>query len=345
VIYGIDISKHQGTVNYDAVANAVDFVIIKATEGFGYTDPMFKTNQSKFRTKDILLGYYHFARPDLKNSATKEADWFADTVGKLLEGEIMVLDFEVDCAEPVAWCKAFLEQVERRVNFKPLIYLNLATVRAYDWSSVIQNNYGLWLAFWDYDKNAAAPSNKWGVTAMRQYSNRANIAGINPVDANVFYGDKETFKKYGSSEIINTNYKSMEIKAGVVVDTKGKFNASVQLADVVEQRDNFRETRIKAADWFDQWVLTSELIVPEQRKELWDKISDLEKRVEVLEGSNKTLQETVEFLEKLVKESQKTSQDMIKRNEALLEELQGIYEQFSTLLGNLTSLTFKGDSL
>ena len=41
--FGIDVSHHNGKVNWEQVPN-VEFVYIKATEGATYVDPMFRQN-------------------------------------------------------------------------------------------------------------------------------------------------------------------------------------------------------------------------------------------------------------------------------------------------------------
>ena len=207
MLKGVDISKYQGTVNFDALKSAVDFVIIKASSGAPdpgqtaaqYADSQFTHNRDEARRVGILRGFYHYAYPEY-NSPEAEAQCFHDVVGNLQDGELLVLDYESSWGgNKVDWCKKFLDKLSALYGgYKPLIYLNLATTKAADWSSVISANYGLWLAQWDY--NASAPMNPnspWPFLAMRQYSNKENIAGLNPVDGDVFYGDAAAFNRYG----------------------------------------------------------------------------------------------------------------------------------------------------
>jgi len=204
--HGIDISKWQGDVDFARIKKATQFAIIKATEGVGYTDPKFKRNQEGFRNVGLPLGYYHFARPDLGNSAIAEADWFLKTVGNLRDGEILALDYEVSYGDPVNWCKAFLDRIKEKLGgYKPLIYINLSLNNNYSWSSVVKGDYGLWLAYYMSDGNNGlnsadkpAPATDWAFTAMRQYSSSGKVDGISGnVDMNTFYGDVPTLLKYG----------------------------------------------------------------------------------------------------------------------------------------------------
>lgn len=117
---GHDISKWQGDVNFDTYKKSgkSQFVIIKSSEGVGYTDTKFKRNQSEIRRVGILLGYYHFARPDLGNSAVAEADYFLKVIGKLNPNELIALDYE--CANQVQahvdWCRQWLDHVYAKIR-------------------------------------------------------------------------------------------------------------------------------------------------------------------------------------------------------------------------------------
>lgn len=201
MLYGIDISKYQGNVNFDELINSVDFVIAKATEGNGYVDPQFAVNRSESKRINLPHGFYHFARPDLGNTPEAESDWFLNTVGDLDKGDMLFLDYEVNFPDPVGWCKSFLEHITGRTGgYKCLLYINLALENAHDWTPVVSNGNGLWLARWDYDVNAPAPATHWPVTAFRQWSNKATVSGVNGlVDADVFYGDNQALSSYGYS--------------------------------------------------------------------------------------------------------------------------------------------------
>lgn len=199
MIEGIDVSNWQGNINFGSVSNTKDFVIIKATEGVGYRDPRFTEYRDELRHLDLLRGYYHFARPDLNNSPEEEADWFLSVVSPLQKGESLYLDFEVHAANPVSWCKSFLDRISERLEgYKPLIYLNKYTVQNYDWSPVADKGYGLWLALWDHNPDGSFSVPHWDIVAMRQYTSDGQVNGISGrVDMNVFYGDREQFLAYG----------------------------------------------------------------------------------------------------------------------------------------------------
>src|SRR4026207_1273253 len=66
IIHGIDVSKYQQTISWDAVKEMkvkdiqLGFVFIKATEGIIKTDPQFRRNWKKSKQAGMIRGAYHF---------------------------------------------------------------------------------------------------------------------------------------------------------------------------------------------------------------------------------------------------------------------------------------------
>lgn len=196
MINGIDISHHQGKMDWSKIKT--DFVIIKATQGVSFLDPRFKENQAGVRKAGILLGYYHFANGQ---DAKKEADHFLKTVGELREGELLVLDYEIDLNNAAAWCKTFLDRCFEKTGIKPILYTNEARVLSINWDVVIKGDYGLWVA--KYGSNNGQPgkepaTGKWSFYVLWQYTSNGKVTGYpNRVDKNQGTISLETLKKYG----------------------------------------------------------------------------------------------------------------------------------------------------
>ena len=201
MLKGVDLSHWQS--NFDAF-KSVDFAIIKATEGVGYTDPAFYNLYEKAKKSGKLLGVYHFARPDLNNSAIAEADWFVKVIRPYVKEAILVLDWESGYLGNVSWAKAFLDRVKEQTGIKALLYASRSPINSFDWSSVANADYGLWVA--DYGANTGSEGNKpvvkwWPFYILWQYTSKGRVAGYNGnVDMNNFYGDAETWRKYATSE-------------------------------------------------------------------------------------------------------------------------------------------------
>lgn len=196
MLYGVDISNWQGGhINFDALAGAKDFVIMKASESNNYTDAWLNRNQTASRQVGMLRGYYHFANGVA--APETQADFFLKAIGGLQSGEVLVLDYEVHYSNPVDFCKRFLDRVQTLTGTKALLYMSLSVANGYNWQPVIAGDYGLWVAHWDNISGRMDPS-LWPVTAFKQYSSEGNVAGIpGPVDLDSFFGDKTAFQKYG----------------------------------------------------------------------------------------------------------------------------------------------------
>lgn len=79
---GIDVSNHQGVINWNAVHDSGHtWAYTKLTEGVGYVDPRGDANLSAASAAGLLAGAYHFARPDT-NSAEAEAEHFATELAR-----------------------------------------------------------------------------------------------------------------------------------------------------------------------------------------------------------------------------------------------------------------------
>ncbi|MCM1356071.1 MAG: hypothetical protein NC212_06675 [Staphylococcus sp.] len=64
-VIGIDISSHNGEIDFEKVAaDGISFVIIKATEGGTFKDKKFVDNLRRAREAGLKVGAYHFFRFD-----------------------------------------------------------------------------------------------------------------------------------------------------------------------------------------------------------------------------------------------------------------------------------------
>ena len=204
MLKGCDISKHQGDVNFDALKQAFDFILIRSSYGVGYRDLKFDRNRDEARRVGLLRGFYHYAYPQY-NEPEAEANYFCDVIGTPQEGELLILDLEENknSAKPWNgdsgdWAIRFLDTVKARMNgYKPLFYSYKSYLTEYNFSRVVAGDYGLWLAHFDNKQNPSEENTPWAFVAIKQYWNKGNVAGINPLDLDVFNGNGETFLKYG----------------------------------------------------------------------------------------------------------------------------------------------------
>jgi lysozyme len=97
-IHGIDVSRYQQRISWASVKKMnvrgiqLDFAFIKATEGTGRVDPLYKRNWRKAKEAGVIRGAYHFFIP--WKDGRLQAEHFIKTV-TLSSGDMPpVLDIE-----------------------------------------------------------------------------------------------------------------------------------------------------------------------------------------------------------------------------------------------------------
>ena len=202
---GIDISNWQRGIDISKVP--CDFVIAKATEGIGYVDKSCDGFIQQALKLGKKIGFYHFARPTANNDAIREADYFYNNCRGYFGKGIPILDWEAENKQNVAYAKAWLDRVYQLSGVKPVIYMSESVVNSYDWSSVANADYGLWVAKYrdnnpDYNYNMANAGSRprvkwWKFYCMWQWTSSGRLNGYNGnLDCNVFYGDGTTWDAY-----------------------------------------------------------------------------------------------------------------------------------------------------
>ena len=202
MLKGIDISHHQKGIDLGAIDT--DFVICKATEGNGYTDEMCDTFYQKAKSLGKKLGVYHFARPDLGNTAEAEADWFIkETLGYHKEA-MLILDWESGNLKDTTWARKWLDRVYSKTGVRPVIYMSASVMRSANWGDVVAGDYGLWVANYGSNDGTAQdsvfdkyPLKYWDFYALWQYTSVGRLNGYNGnLDLNYFSGDSSAWDKY-----------------------------------------------------------------------------------------------------------------------------------------------------
>ncbi|HMB92111.1 MAG TPA: GH25 family lysozyme [Rhodothermales bacterium] len=175
--HGIDVSHHQGDVDWEAVkAAGITFVYIKATEGNDYLDPKFQDNWKAVKEAGLVRGAYHFFHPH--DSAATQARYFISTV-QLEPGDLPpVLDIEV--AEGVTpenidkEIQVWLEMVHEAYGVQPVIYSGLHFIEENLHTGF--NTYPLWLA--DYTETTPPAPGDWDSWTFWQQTNEEVIEGV-----------------------------------------------------------------------------------------------------------------------------------------------------------------------
>lgn len=200
MLRGLDLSMWQSVGTGDG---DYDFIICKATEGVGYTDPSCDAHYQRAKSQGKLLGVYHFARPGY-NDPIAEADWFVHEIQGYIGEAVLILDWEVEAVWNVGWAKQWLDRVYALTGVKPMIYMSGSVVNSYDWSPVVAADYGLWIAYWpnEYQYGQGWPTDPsqmtygigaWPFWAIWQFSSRNGS-----LDCDVAQMDREGWMKYAA---------------------------------------------------------------------------------------------------------------------------------------------------
>ncbi|MBU0553375.1 hypothetical protein KJ940_18025, partial [Myxococcota bacterium] len=194
-VYGIDVSKWQGDINWAAVPNdGVRYAIIRVSSGLNTLDEKFARNWAGARDVGLLRGAYQYFRPS--QDAVDQAALFVRRIRE--EGGGMelppVIDVETTDDRPAASVarsvRAWIDYVEREMGVRPMIYTG-----RYFWQDNVGNDpsfsdYLLWHPQYTSAQcpNIAEP---WADWAFWQYSSTGRVSGISgDVDQNRFNGDE-----------------------------------------------------------------------------------------------------------------------------------------------------------
>lgn len=233
-VKGIDISNHQGMVNWNEVwRDDVKFAFIKATEDIDFKDKFFARNWSEAKRVGIIRGAYHFARPSSGTTPEQEAYYFLDQVNSvgLEESDILILDME-DEKLPIGvdysgWYKFWLEIVENIIGFKPMVYTGKWYLDRNVQSRHGFGQYPLWLSAYQPDRPPTPEP--WTGYEFWQYTSKGKVRGVSgDCDINDFIGTEQDLLSYGKPkekpsmpeidiEGILTHLATMEVSLDVLV--------------------------------------------------------------------------------------------------------------------------------
>lgn len=204
-IHGIDVSHHQGKIDWEKVANAeidkepIAFVFIKATEGRSHLDDNFNDNFYNARRQGLVRGAYHFFSPNV--SGLEQAEYYLHQV-HLDEGDMPpVLDIEEAGKKSPAQIRkealAWLKRVEEQYDVPPIIYTGLKFKQKY-LSTPEFEHYPFWIAH--YYVREVGYNGSW---RFWQHTDMGRIDGIKgPVDLDIYNGSMYDLRQFllGSNE-------------------------------------------------------------------------------------------------------------------------------------------------
>lgn len=199
-LYGLDLYHGQPT---DAVDQARDFVILKATEGTNFVDPDCDNKYQRAKSQGKLLGVYGYG--DFTD-ATAEATYYVNNIQNYLGEALLAFDNETHTDVP--WVLTWLNTVYGLTQVRPLVYMSASTAKAVDWSPVVNAGYALYEAGYPSQFNVLNPgmprpdgadmpysSGAWPFATIWQYSSSAGT-----LDRDIAYMTAEAWHKFAQGD-------------------------------------------------------------------------------------------------------------------------------------------------
>lgn len=191
---GIDVSKWNGKIDWEAVKNSgISYVIIRcgyrgSSQGMLIEDPRFAENIKGATNVGLKVGVYFFTQAVDEVEAVYEASYVLDKIKNYKISYPVFLDVEasggrgdkIDKATRTAVCKAFCQTIQN-AGYTAGIYANKTWLTDKIDASAL-SAYKIWLA-----QYAAAPTYT-GRYDLWQYKSTGRVSGINGnVDLNLSY--------------------------------------------------------------------------------------------------------------------------------------------------------------
>ncbi len=194
---GIDVSDHQGEIDWTAVAaDGIEFAFVRIgyrgyTEGGLTADERYAENLDGAAAAGLDVGAYFFSQAVTVEEAQEEADFVLSLVAGRYLAYPIAFDHEpvdeeggrandLDDATVSACAQAFCERIEAG-GYSTMIYGNASDIARYD--AAVTDGRAVWFA--EYD--VAVPTAQFDFSIW-QYDNGGAVAGIaTAVDLNLLF--------------------------------------------------------------------------------------------------------------------------------------------------------------
>ncbi len=231
IVYGIDVSQHNGTIDFKKVKNdGIEYVFIRV--GYtGYTkakfslnyDRNYKTYFNDAKAAGLKVGAYWYSQALNTNEATQEAKKLIEGLGGIELDLPVAYDYEFACTSDGRLDSANLSKAQKTAN--ALAFLDTASAAGYDGCLYASENflktqmnagevaelYPVWLA------NYSTKTSYTGSYEYWQHTSKGKVDGISTnCDVNFRYVDNRSIK------LENQTYTGAPITPQPLVIDEGK---------------------------------------------------------------------------------------------------------------------------
>lgn len=177
---GVDISHHNRNVDLPLLAENVDFIYMKATEGASFVSSKYVSRAEELNKLDIPWGAYHYYR--VNTNPVVQATNFLKYVD-VNSGLPPVLDIEgINNSIKPNHRKdllLFLKLVESKTKIKPILYTGYYFAKDEFKPTEEFARYDLWLPWYTTDFSKVKTPKPWDKILIWQYTEEGIIKGVN----------------------------------------------------------------------------------------------------------------------------------------------------------------------
>lgn len=159
ILQGVDVSEHQGYINWELASKNIDFAILRVGYGQGHIDKQFKRNASECNKYGIPIGAYWFSYALSYDDIRREADYCCELLMPYTVELPVAFDWEYDSDNHatkygvsisntmrMGFANAFMNRV-KEYGATPMLYTN------YDYLDkgfrpFLDGDCKIWLANW-----------------------------------------------------------------------------------------------------------------------------------------------------------------------------------------------------
>lgn len=236
MLKGIDVSEHQGVINWERVKGNVDFVMLRAGYGRNNIDKQFVRNIKECNRLEIPVGIYWFSYAYTEAMSRQEARYCLDAIKPYRVEYPIFYDLEYDTVNyankngvnlnkrlATDMVKAFCSEIEE-ANYWTGNYANPDFINNHFYQDELKR-YSLWLAWY---KTSESNAKKYGCQ-MWQYTEGGSMPGINGrVDMNYEYrGLRQAIKDAGLNNLENKPVPTLPKPSYKLVPQNGKCTVIV----------------------------------------------------------------------------------------------------------------------
>lgn len=203
VAWGIDVSSHNGEIDWEAVSAEADFAFVRVgyrgyTQGEINTDEQYAENLSNANKYGVPVGVYFYSQAVNEQEAVEEAEFLIKKVKGFDISLPLVIDFEyatskgsntgrlwdagLSKSERTSLINAFCERVAK-AGYTPAVYASSYIYKSHIDAKKLGDYVYIWVA--DYNEDITYD----GYYDIWQYSESGSCAGVGSkaVDTNYWY--------------------------------------------------------------------------------------------------------------------------------------------------------------